>query len=72
MPLMHPSQSLVLTLTFQADHIFRETEPDWEKSLSDDVKAECESKFGGRVERIVVEKESKVNPIESEDANADF
>lgn len=35
-----------------------ETEPDWDKALLDDVKAECESRFG-KVERIVIEKDSK-------------
>ncbi|CAG8627875.1 12203_t:CDS:2 [Acaulospora colombiana] len=53
------AELFTLAFSFMADDISRETEPDWEKSLSDDVKAECETKFGGRVQRIVVEKESK-------------
>ncbi|CCA69965.1 related to splicing factor HCC1 [Serendipita indica DSM 11827] len=36
-----------------------ETDPDWDKNLQEDVVAECESKFQGRVEKIVVEKDSK-------------
>ena len=42
-------------LTFKS---CRETEPDWEKSLADDVKVECETKYDGKVEYITVDKES--------------
>lgn len=37
----------------------RETEPDWDRALLEDVKAECENRFG-KVEQIVVERDSKV------------
>ena len=41
----------------------RETEPDWEKALADDVKVESESKYNGKVEYIEVDKESdRVSP----------
>ncbi|KAG8833848.1 hypothetical protein FRC17_009965 [Serendipita sp. 399] len=36
-----------------------ENDPDWDKALADDVVAECESRFQGRVEKITVERESK-------------
>lgn len=42
-------------------HISRETERDWDKELADDVKVECESKYG-KVEAIKVEKETQVCP----------
>ena len=37
----------------------RETERDWDKDLAEDVKGECESKYG-RVLAIKVERESQV------------
>ena len=37
----------------------RETERDWDKDLAEDVKGECETKYG-RVLAIKVEKESQV------------
>jgi RNA-binding protein 39 len=37
----------------------RETEPDWDKDLADDVKGECQEKYG-KVEAIKVEKETQV------------
>lgn len=39
--------------------VYRETERDWDKDLAEDVKGECEQKYGN-VERIKVEKESQV------------
>jgi len=39
--------------------LIRETERDWDKELADDVKGECEEKYG-RVEAIKVEKETQV------------
>lgn len=36
-----------------------ETEPDWDKDLADDVKGECETKYG-KVERIKVVRDSAV------------
>ena len=42
------------------DTQFRETERDWDKDLADDVKGECESKYG-TVLAIKVEKDSEVN-----------
>ena len=38
----------------------RETEFDWDKDLAEDVKGECEEKYG-HVEFIKVEKESQVS-----------
>ena len=38
----------------------RETEPDWDKEISDDVKEEC-SKFGGAVLHIYVDRNSRVS-----------
>lgn len=37
----------------------RETERDWDKDLAEDVKGECESKYG-KVEAIKVEAETQV------------
>lgn len=37
----------------------RETERDWDKDLADDVRTECEEKYG-RVIDLKVEKESQV------------
>lgn len=39
--------------------MYRETEKDWDKDLADEVKSECESKYG-KVLAIKVEKESEV------------
>jgi hypothetical protein len=40
----------------------RETERDWDKDLAEDVKGECEEKYG-KVSAIKVEKETQVNLI---------
>jgi hypothetical protein len=40
---------------------YRETDADWDKELAEDVKGECETKYGP-VDRIKVEKESQVKP----------
>lgn len=61
MHLIPPSECLVWLIVYKVNEYYRETDPDWDKSLEDDVKAECESKFGGRVENIVVERDSKVH-----------
>lgn len=37
----------------------RETEPDWDTDLADDVKGECTEKYG-KVEAIKVERETQV------------
>jgi RNA-binding protein 39 len=42
-------------------HTLRETERDWDKELADDVKVECENKYG-KVEAIKVERETQVCP----------
>jgi len=39
---------------------FRETERDWDKDLAEDVKGECENKYGP-VMTIKVEKETQVS-----------
>lgn len=39
-----------------------ETEPDWDKDLAEDVKGECESKYG-KVERIKVIRDSQVRAV---------
>jgi hypothetical protein len=39
--------------------LHRETERDWDKDLADDVKGECEEKYGP-VDAIKVEKETQV------------
>lgn len=39
--------------------LLRETERDWDKDLAEDVKGECEEKYGP-VEAIKVEKETQV------------
>ena len=44
----------------QAYRACRETERDWDKDLADDVKIECEAKYGP-VRAIKVEKESLVS-----------
>ncbi|KAA1471528.1 splicing factor, CC1-like protein [Dentipellis sp. KUC8613] len=61
-PIMRPnipqsmeSRSVLLTNMFDPEE---ETERDWDKDLADDVKSECQGKFGP-VERIKVEKESQ-------------
>jgi RNA-binding protein 23/39 len=41
------------------DDLLRETERDWDKDLAEDVKGECEEKYGP-VEAIKVEKETQV------------
>ena len=41
--------------------VIRETERDWDKDLAEDVKGECESKYGP-VTAIKVEKETQVSP----------
>ena len=41
----------------------RETERDWDKDLAEDVKGECETKYG-KVERIKVEKDSQVRTMQ--------
>lgn len=41
--------------------ICRETERDWDTDLAEDIKGECEAKYGV-VSRIKVEKESQVSP----------
>ncbi|KAG8818841.1 hypothetical protein FRC19_010288 [Serendipita sp. 401] len=50
------TRCILLTNAFDASE---ENDPDWDKALADDVVAECESRFEGHVEKIVVEKESK-------------
>lgn len=52
--LAHSQSTLCLYLLF-----FSETEKDWDKDLAEDVKGECEYKYG-KVEAIKVEKESQV------------
>ena len=37
----------------------RETERDWDRELADDVKGECQEKYG-KVEAIKIEKETQV------------
>ncbi len=44
---------------FPYSSLSRETERDWDKDLAEDVKGECETKYG-RVLAIKVEKESQV------------
>ena len=39
------------------ERIIRETERDWDKDLADEVKGECEEKYG-KVEAIKVDKDS--------------
>ena len=39
--------------------IYRESERDWDKDLAEDVKGECEEKYG-KVEFIKIERESQV------------
>jgi len=43
-------------------NFYRETDADWDKELAEDVKGECETKYGP-VDRIKVERESQVKPI---------
>ena len=40
----------------------RETERDWDRELADDVKGECQEKYG-KVEAIKVEKETQVREL---------
>ncbi|TFK41195.1 hypothetical protein BDQ12DRAFT_768001 [Crucibulum laeve] len=49
------SRSVLLKNMFDPEE---ETERDWDKDLADDVKGECESKYG-KVEAIAVEKETQ-------------
>lgn len=49
------SKSVLLNNMFDPDE---ETEKDWDKDLADDVRGECESKYG-KVEAIKVEKDSQ-------------
>ena len=41
------------------DVVCRETEPNWDKELAEDVKGECQSKYG-KVQYIKVERDSEV------------
>lgn len=43
-------------------HAGRETEPDWDRDLAEDVKGECQSKYG-KVLHIKVERDSEVSSI---------
>ena len=52
---------LLYTLTTAA-WFHRETGSDWDKDLAEDVKGECEEKYG-QVDFIKVEKESQVRII---------
>ena len=45
--------------------IYRESERDWDKDLAEDVKGECEEKYG-KVEFIKIERESQVSIQELE------
>jgi RNA-binding protein 23/39 len=56
-----PEEYVVLScLTVCLTSLFdRETDADWDKELAEDVKGECETKYGP-VDRIKVEKESQV------------
>ena len=59
--MFNPAEYVSKLRSFNTQLIFqlcRETEPDWEKTLADDVKVECESKYNGTVEHIKVDKES--------------
>lgn len=47
-------------LTLMSCSFYSETERDWDKELAEDVKGECEEKYG-TVEFIKVEKESEVS-----------
>lgn len=40
---------------------YRESEPDWDTDLAEDVKGECQSKYGSVI-HIKVEKDSEVCP----------
>jgi hypothetical protein len=44
----------------------RETEPDWDKDLGEDVKSECQQKYG-KVEYIKIERESQVRCLQGSD-----
>jgi hypothetical protein len=48
-----------ITILISLNH-FRETERDWDKDLAEDVKGECENKYGP-VTTIKVEKETQVS-----------
>lgn len=50
------SRCVLLRNMFKAED---ETESDWDKDLADDVKGECEGKYG-KVERIKVVRDSAV------------
>lgn len=45
-----------------ADACVRETERDWDKDLAEDVKGECETKYG-KVTALKVEKDSQVRLV---------
>jgi hypothetical protein len=56
-----PTESVAILRLSDAQLTFtlcRETESEWEKSLADDVKVECESKYNGTIEYIKVDKDS--------------
>ncbi len=48
------------TISTCTESCCRETERDWDKDLAEDVKGECEEKYG-KVEAIKVEKETQVS-----------
>jgi RNA-binding protein 39 len=49
----------IVSLSARLIYLSRETERDWDKELADDVRGECEEKFG-KVAAIKVEKETHV------------
>jgi RNA-binding protein 23/39 len=49
-------------LTIPIIDFYRETERDWDKELAEDVKGECEAKYG-KVEAIKVERESQASTL---------
>ena len=56
-----------MNVAFIVDFFFnRETERDWDKDLADDVKGECESKYGS-VLAIKIEKDSQVDSVLSKE-----
>ena len=59
-----PEESVFLIInSLSSNYLFvnRETERDWDKDLAEDVKGECEGKYGP-VTAIKVEKETQVSP----------
>lgn len=57
--MFNPEEWVASFRCFVHSWVFRETGPDWDRDLGDEVKGECEDRYG-KVDAIKVEKDSQV------------